>query len=54
MVALQILASVGVLALALLLRLPGLHWGLPTIAHAMLTYHPDEGSMLAICPTSIR
>lgn len=43
------LFSIGVIFfLALALRGPGLSWGLPNEAHPMLTYHPDEGSMLAV------
>ncbi len=42
------LSLVGVLILGGALRLPGLWWSLPNPQHPMLTYHPDEGSMLAI------
>lgn len=32
----------GILLLALLLRLYGIHWGLPDASHPLHSYHPDE------------
>ena len=44
----RLIALSIILSLALFLRAAGVEWSLPNASHPMLTYHPDEGSMLAI------